>query len=231
MQTGMTQDQTNIMSEARSLAHKAKTNPEFVQLMAEHGYDQASWGYFDELIATAAESAYIRAQAEATKLGGTDTLQQQRVGVWRLAQRLITICYVVFKGQTELLIRLGLHRSRRDGSDTSYRPKMTCDTPLETLIPWLRNLFAVAQTSPEIAAVLAKHGFPAAKLAECAAALEALAEAHHTREQATINRTEACLKRNGAFNALAKWLRCAQRTQEDIEREERRTMANGPVLG
>jgi hypothetical protein len=102
---------------------------------------------------------------------------------------------------------------------------------LDILIPWLRNLFAVPQADPAIAAVLAQHGFPAEKLAECSAAVEDLAETVHRRDQAAIARSEACLKRNGAFNALATWLHCAQRTKQDIEQDERRAMANGSSLG
>jgi hypothetical protein len=174
--------------------------------------------------------SYALAEAEAAKLGATDAVKQLRIVVWELAQRLKNICYIVFQGQTELLGRLGLHRSRRDSSDASYRPDMTRDTKLDILIPWLRNLVRVVQTSPEIASPLAKNGFPAEKLAELAAAIEALAEAQHVQEEATLNRTEACLKRNGAFKALAKWLRCAQSIQAGEEQEERREMEAGPVL-
>jgi hypothetical protein len=39
----------------------------------------------------------------------------------------------------------------------------------------------------------------------------------------------ARLKRDGAFNALAKWLRCAQQTQEDGEEEKHHKMVAGPV--
>jgi hypothetical protein len=227
----MTKDQKTIMSQAQELAHQAKTEPEFVQAMAEHGYDEAGWAHFDDLIAASDGSARARAEAEADKLGGTDTVHQKRDAVWRLASRLMSICYMIFKGQTDLLVRLGLHRCRRDGSSGSYRPEIHRAAKLEILIPWLRNLFAVAQTHPEIAAGLARNGFPAEKLAECAAAVEDLAATVHRRDQATITFSEACLKRNGAFNALAKWLHCAQRTKADIERDERRDMANGSSLG
>jgi hypothetical protein len=66
------------------------------------------------------------------------------------------------------------------------------------------------ESSPEIGSLLAKNGFPADKVAALAAAIDALAEAQHVQEETTLNRTEARLKRDGAFNALAKWLRCAQ---------------------
>ena len=102
---------------------------------------------------------------------------------------------------------------------------------MEILIPWLRNLFAVPQADPAIVAVLAKRGFPAEKLAECSAAVEDLAETIHRRDQAAVARSEACLKRNGAFNALAEWLYCAQRTKQDIEQDERHDMENGSPLG
>jgi hypothetical protein len=105
---------------------------------------------------------------------------------------------------------------------------MTRDTKLDILIPWLRNLVTVIQSSPEIASLLAKNGFPADKVAALASAIDALSEVQHVQEEATLNRTEACLKRDGAFKALAKWLRCAQQTQED-EEEERREMEAGPV--
>jgi hypothetical protein len=57
-----------------------------------------------------------------------------------------------------------------------------------------------------------------------------LAETVHRRDQATIVRSEACLKHNGAFNALATWLHCAQHTKQDIERDKRRDMENGSSL-
>jgi hypothetical protein len=218
------------MSEARKMARKARNDPEFARMMADHGYDQAGWDHFDELITTADALSGARAEAEAAKLGATDAVKQQRLEVWELAQRLKNICYIVFRGQTEILGRLGLHRSRRDSSDTSYRPTMTRDTNLDILIPWLRSFVKVAQTGPEIASALARNGFPAEKLAQLAAAIEALAEAQHVQEEATLDRTEACLKRNGAFKALTQWLRCAQRIQAGEEQEEHREMETGPVL-
>lgn len=230
MQSGMTQPQIDIISAARKMARKARNDPEFAQMMAEHGYDQASWDLLDQLIATAAELSRARAEAEAAKLGATDLVKQQRAVVWDLAQRLKNICYIIFQGQTEILSRLGLHRSRRDDSgDTSYRPHITRNTKSDILIPFLRNLVTVIETSPEMASLLAKNGFPAGKLAALVAAIDALAEALHLQEEAAINRTEARLKRDGAFKALAKWVRCAQQTQEDEEEEERREMEAGPV--
>jgi hypothetical protein len=234
MQTGMTKRQKTIMSDTRELAHQVKTEPDFVEAMAEHGYDEASWTQFFELIDAADGAATARVDAEADKLGGTNTLHQKRDAVWRLASRLMSICYVIFKGQTDLLIRMGLHRSRRqDGSTGSYHPEIHRGTKIEILIPWLRNLFAVPQAHPEMAAVLARNGFPAERLAECSAAVEDLAETVHRRDQAAIFFSEACLKRNGAFSALATWLHCAQRTKADIEQDERRAMENGspPGLG
>jgi hypothetical protein len=231
-QTGMTKQQKIIMSESHELAHQVKTEPDFVDAMAEHGFDEASWTLFFELIDTADGAANARINAEAKKVGGTNKIHKKRDALWRLASRLISICYVVFKGQTELLIRMGLHRSRRqDGSTGSYRPEIHKGARLEILIPWLRNLFAVPQADPAIAAALAKKGFPAEKLAECSAAVEDLAETVHRRDQATISRSEACLKRNGAFSALGEWLHCAQRTKADIERDERRAMENGSSMG
>jgi hypothetical protein len=229
MNNGMTKPQTETMSDALKIVRKARNDPEFAQMMADHGYDEASWDHFDQLIATAAESSRARVEAEAVKLGATDGVKQQRIMVWDLAQRLKNICYIVFQGQTEILTRLGLHRSRRDGSDTSYRPNITRDTKLDILIPWLRNLVTVIQASPEIASLLAKNGFPADKVAALASAIDALDEARHGQEEATLNRTEVRLKRDGAFKALAKWLRCAQETADDEEEEERREMEAGPV--
>jgi len=228
---GMTKEQKIIMSDARELAHQVKTEPDFVEAMAEHGFDEASWTLFFELIDAADESANARVKTEARKVGGTNMIHKKRDAIWRLASRLMSICYVVFKGQTHILIEMGLHRSRRPDSSTgSYHPEIHQRAPMEILIPWLRNLFAVPQADPAIAAVLAKHGFPAEKLAECSAAVEDLAETVHRRDQAAIFRSEACLKRNGAFNTLAEWLYCAQRTKKDIEQDERRDMENGSHL-
>jgi hypothetical protein len=228
----MTKHQTAIMSDARDLAHQVKTEPDLIEAMAEHGYDEVSWTLFFELIDTADGAANARVKAEAKKVGGTNLIHQKRDALWRLASRLMSICYVVFKGQTHLLIEMGLHRRRRpDGSSGSYHPEIHQRAKMEILIPWLRNLFAVPQADPALTAVLAKKGFPAEKLAECSAAVEVLAETVHRRDQATISRSEACLKRNGAFNSLAEWLHCAQRTKADIERDERRDMENGSTPG
>jgi hypothetical protein len=154
-----------------------------------------------------------------------------RLRIWDCDQAVVSeVCYFVFKGRTELLSRLGLHRSRRNGSTGSYRPEIYQEAKLAILIPRLPNLFTVAQSHPEIAAVLARHGFPPARLTAGAAAVEDLAETIHFRDQATINRTEARLKRDGAFNTLNQWLRCAQRTKADIEPDQRREMENGPAV-
>jgi hypothetical protein len=51
-------------------------------MMAEHGYDEASWDHFDQLIATADELSRARVEAEAAKLGATDSVKQQRIIAW-----------------------------------------------------------------------------------------------------------------------------------------------------
>jgi hypothetical protein len=46
----------------------------------------------------------------------------------------MAICYVVFKGQTHILIEMGLHGSRRpDGSTGSYHPEIHQRAPMEIL--------------------------------------------------------------------------------------------------
>lgn len=229
MKNGMTKKQTETMDGALKMLRKAKTDSAFAQAMAEHGYDEASWAHFEELITAAETSAWARAEAEAIKLGATNTVEEKRGEAWQPAQRLMNISYTLFDKQTELLGRLGLHRSRRDDNG-SYHPDISRDTTLSILIPWLQNLFNVAQTYPEISSVLAKNGFPPDQLAAGAAAVTALIEAKHFQDETKLKRTAACLKRNGAFKVLTKWFRCAQRIEADIEKEARREMEAGLVL-
>jgi hypothetical protein len=226
---GLTKDQKDTLTDAKKLLRKAKSDPDFAEAMAEHAYDEASWDHFEELITTAETLARARGEAEAIKLGATNTVEEKRGEAWQPAQRLMNICYTLFDKQTELLGRLGLHGSRRDDNG-SYHPDISRDTALDILIPWMQNLFDVAQTYPEISSVLAKNGFPPAQLAAGAAAVTALIEARAFQEEASLNRTKACLKRDGAFKILLKWLRCAQRTEADIEKEARREMEAGLVL-
>jgi hypothetical protein len=88
--------------------------------------------------------------------------------------------------------------------------------------PWQRNLFAVAQTDPEISAILPEHGYPLDYLATCAADVEAMFDAHHARERAIAAVSRIVAERDDAYDRLLTWLRCAQRTADKVRQKRPR---------
>jgi hypothetical protein len=94
--------------------------------------------------------------------------------------------------------------------------------PFEQRALWQRNLLAVAQSDPEISAVLPEHGYPMDYLAACAADVEAMFDANHAKERAAAAVSLAVAERDDAFRRLFEWLRCAQRTADKVRQRKPR---------
>ena len=167
---GMTQDQVKIVGETEQLLHDARYNPHFAEMMRERGYNEESWAYGETLLAEGKTAGSMKEKADAAKLGATNTYERQRDQIWKHSRMLAKTCETLFQGNMEWLGQLGLHGKRKDGNGTSQIARPNKSAKLDLMVTWQRNLFDMAQNTPEIAAILANNGYPADMLAQGAAA-------------------------------------------------------------
>jgi hypothetical protein len=185
------------------LFDEVRSDPDFAEKMAKRGYDEAA-----------------RAQAEADRFQATNRFHDLCDLTWDHILPLIQNSKSLFQGRPDLLTALGLHQSRVNGNGKSRFKYPGKTAPFEQRVPWQRNLLAVAQSDPEISAVLPEHGYPMDYLATCAADVEAMFDANHAKERAAAAVSLAVAERDEAYKRLFEWLRCAQRTAAKVRQRK-----------
>ena len=224
MKGGFTQDQIAVIGETEQLLHEARYDPQFAEMMRARGYNEESWAHGESLLNDAKAAGRAKEQAESTKLGATNTYERQREEMWQFSSALAQTCTVLFQGRTEWLNALGLHARRKDGNGTSQIARPNKSAKLDLMVTWQRNLFDMAQNTPEIAASLANNGYPADMLAQGAAGVEALVRANHVQEQAKGAAVQRRKERDAAFKLLTQWLRCAKQAAAFAKKTEERSL-------
>jgi hypothetical protein len=220
MPKGLTKDQNNIAVEAEELFDEVRTDPDFAQKMAKRGYDEATWDNGRQLLADLLAQGRARAQTEADRFHATNRFHDLCDRSWDHILPLVQNSKSLFQGRPDLLTSLGLHQSRVNGNGKSRFKYPGKSAPFDQRALWQRNLLAVAQSDPEISAVLPENGYPMEHLATCAADVEAMFDANHAKERAVTALHHAVADRNDAYKRLFTWLRCAQRTAAKVRQRK-----------
>jgi len=209
MPKGLTKIQNNLVVEAEELFDEVRTDPDFAQKMAKRGYDEATWDHSQQLLGDLLGLGRARAQTESDQYHATGLFHDLCDRTWNHILPLVQNSKSLFQGRPDLLNTLGLHQSRVNGNGKSRFKYPGKTAPFEQRAPWQRNLLVVAQSDPEISAILPEHGFPMEHLATCAADVEAMFDANHAKERAAATVSHAVAERNDAYQRLFTWLRCA----------------------
>jgi hypothetical protein len=208
--TGLTRDQRNLLAELVELLREARKDPQFAEAMRPHGYDEAGWAYGEELAKRLRAAGRARAEAKSAELGTTGAYRRQLSLTWAHGRALVKACVVLFQGHTDWLQLLGLHRCRKGNGEESWIIRLQKRSPLDEIGSFLRTLYEVALSHAEMAAILARHGFPAAILIQGAAEVEALVEASVAKEVAKAAVPRVIDERDVLYEVALKWLRCTQ---------------------
>lgn len=231
MNSGMTEPQEDLYEEAQELFNDVRSKPWLAEGMREHGYNEEIWGHGQELFDTAYNLARAREAAQSAQLDATNTVNRLYESAWPHFQMMMQNCEALLQGQTGWLILLGLHEARQDGNGTSQIDKPEKGDSLAPTLIWLHRFYDVLQTETEIAAVLAKNGISAEKIANDAARVTALEQASRHQDEAITARKRAVKVRNAAFTRLQTWLRCTQRAAEIVKKEHEEAEEAGIGLG
>ncbi|MCB0168340.1 MAG: hypothetical protein KDI79_29195 [Anaerolineae bacterium] len=213
----MTKKQKETVHQAEQLLHNSRNDPDMAAEMASYGYDEDRWSEGKALIEAAKAAAHANKLAYSAKLGTTDAFTQRYEQVWEQCRELSDICVQLFKGQAEHLDALGLHRQRNQttGSRLTRLQKTGSFAEIQA---WSRNLYHVALAHPDIAPVLNNYGYPADRLNQEAADVEATIEANHVQEQAKETALQSTIDRDHAFAQLNIWYRRAQKFADKAEK-------------
>ena len=218
----LTKEQKIAAVETEALLDEARSDPDFAAKMARQGYTEAIWAHGEQLLNDLLTLGHARAQAESDRFYATNHFHDLCDLTWEQTMPLVQNCKTLFQGRPDLLTILGLHQSRINGNGKSRFDYPDKTTRFDQRAPWQRNLFAVAQTDPEISAILPNYGYPLEYLAACAADVEAMFDANHAKERAAAAVTRAVSARDAAYERLLPWLRCTRRIADKVRQKKRR---------
>lgn len=232
MSTGLTKDQKDTVAKFEELRREARNDPQFAEAMQGRSYDEAGWNHGAELAKALKAAGRAREEAESNRLGTTNDYYAQLDVTWAHGKALAKSCIVQFQGHTDWLNDLGLHRRRKNGGGEDSRIiHLNKNSPIEEIISFLGTLHEVAANHETMAAILAKNGFPAEVLAQGAAEVEALEAALIARNEARAAIPRSIEARNQVFEALLKWLNCAEEAAALARKEIKRNGHMGGLLG
>jgi hypothetical protein len=205
----MTKELAGVLHHAAELITNGQAHAEVAAAMAAYGYDAPRWAAGQALLTAAQDQVRASETALAAQLGATDAFNAAFDTAWEQAQALARLCAELFKGQTEALRLLGLHK-RRDAATGESEIAWPRKRNLVHFLAWARNLYAVAQAHNAVTARLADFGYPAARLAAEAAAVETMAQADSAQEIAKAQAQQRTVDRDEAVEALRAWVRQAE---------------------
>jgi N-acetyl-anhydromuramyl-L-alanine amidase AmpD len=203
---GFTKRLERLLQHAQQLIVNGQGNAEVADEMASYGYDAARWAEGQALLDTARQKIEANENAFAAQLGATDAFNAAFDLAWEQSQELARLCARLFDGQTELLELLGLHERRDPITGESVLAWPSENRRLSTFLAWGQNLYAVAQSHPAVAAMLANYGYPVERLSQEAAAVLAVVQANNAQEIAKARTQQTTVERDEAVAALEAWL-------------------------
>ena len=206
---GMTKKLESLLRHAEEFITNGQSSAEVAEKMAAYGYDDARWAEGQALLDAAREQVRANEAAFATQLGKTDAYNAAFDEAWDQAQSLARLCAELFQGQTETLRLVGLH-AKRDKSTGESEIAWPRQRTLAHFLAWARNLYATVQKNSEAAATLADFGYPAGRLSEEAAEVEAMAQADSQQEIAKAETQQSTVERDEAVENLGVWMRKAE---------------------
>jgi len=207
---GMTKALERTMGRAERFLVQAQANQEILVVMEPYGYDAGRWAEGEALLSQLKEKVSANESAFAKQLGATDAFNLIFDEVWDQAQSLARLCATLFEGDTETLALLGLHKRRDEETGESEIAWPRRKGALYHFVSWARHLYSAAQENESIAIVLADFGYPADRLAQEAAEVEAMMETDSQQEQAKALAQMSTEERDLAADALRTWLRRAE---------------------
>ena len=206
---GMTKALEGLLHRTEAFITNGQANDKVAAAMAEYGYDADRWAEGQALLDEAHAQVRANEEAFAAQLGKTDVFNAAFDEAWDQTQSLAHLCAVLFEGQTETLRLLGLHK-RRDETTGESEIAWPQDRALTHFLPWARNLYAKAEDNEEVSTLLADFGYPAERLSEEGAKVEAMAQADSEQEIAKAEAQQSTVARDEAVDALRAWLRKAE---------------------
>lgn len=203
---GITKKTERMLQHGQQLISNGQSDPKVAAAMASYGYDAARWAEGQTRLGTASEKIEANGNAFAAQLGATDAFNAAFDLAWDQSQELARLCARLFDGQTELLALLGLHERRDSSTGESELAWPSRNRQLATFLAWAQNLYAVVQSNPTVAALLATYGYPAERLSQEAAAVAAVVQADNAQEIAKAQTQQSTVERDEAVAAFKEWL-------------------------
>jgi hypothetical protein len=192
--------------------------------MAKYGYDAARWANGETLLNDTKAKIRANAQAYATKLGMTDSVDTMCQEMWEQTDDLAQLCVALFQGNAEQLDVLGLHKRRNGENGFSQVVLPQRKKRFAAYLNWARHLYEAGLGNETIARMLADFGYSAERLAQEAAEVEALARLEQEQELAKAQATQSTAERDEAVEALKAWLFQTERIARVAMRKKRRLL-------
>ncbi len=203
---GMTKKLEQALYKTEQMISNGQSHPDAAAAMAAYGYDAARWAEGQALVDAVKSKAQANEAAFAAQLGATDAFDKAYDEAWDQTQALAHLCASLFEGDTETLTLLGLHK-RRDEKTSASEIVWPKSRRLSAYLPWANNLYQTTQANSEVAATLASFGYPAKRLSEEAAEVDALTQADNAQEIAKAENQQSIVERDQAADALHAWRR------------------------
>ena len=207
--SGMTKELARLVNKCGIFLQNGRSNPEIKAALEKYRFGETQMAAGDGLVAEAKEKAGAFGTAKAMQLGATDDFTRLFDETWDQAQTLAELLAILFDGDTEKLVLLGLHKKRdeKTGDSELAWPRVQ---DYSMFLPWARNLYAQAQG---MKAPMVLEYFPAelGQLAEEAAEVEQLADLDHVQENAKAKKQHAREIRDEAAATLKAWWARAQK--------------------
>ena len=220
---GMTKKLEQALYKTEQMITNGQSHPEVAAAMAAYGYDGDRWAEGQTLADAAKSQAQANEAAFAAQLGATDAFNEAYDEVWDQAQALAHLCASLFEGDTETLTLLGLHK-RRDKESSESEIAWPKNRGLPADLPWASNLYQAAQANSEVAAALASFGYPAERLSEEAAEVDALTQVDNAQESAKAEKQQSIIERDEAVDALHAWRRRTEQVAKLALKDKRQLL-------
>jgi hypothetical protein len=221
---GYTKANEKWVERAEKMIKNGQRDPELAEAMAKYGYDEARWDEGEGLLNDTKAKIQGNARAYAIKLGMTDKVNTMCAQLWEQTDDLAQLGVAVFKGNTEQLDALGLHKRRNGENGFSQVVLPQRKKRFVAYVNWARHLYEASLTNEMIGATLADFGYSAERLAQEAAEVEALAQLEQEQEVAKAQATQSTAERDEAVEELKAWLFQTERIAKVALRKKRRLL-------
>ncbi len=221
---GMTKKLEKLLHQTDQMISNSQTHPEVAAAMAKYGYDADRWAEGQALLDAVRDKVQANEAAFAAQLGATDTFNDAFEEVWDQTQSLAHLSATLFEGETETLRLLGLHKRRDESTGESELAWPQKSRSLSAFVPWANNLYLVAQGNSNIAEMLADFGYPAGRLSEESAEIQAMTQADNAQEIAKAEAQQSTVERDEAVATLQVWLRRTEKVAKLALKDKRQLL-------